>query len=87
MGALTAAAAAGDRLTTLCALRDVLAESIEDADPDKRAPLAARLSDVLAQIEAAAEPEAEDGVDEIAQRRAARRERAAKGASRSRAGS
>jgi len=67
------AAVSGDRLATLKALRDVLAVSIEAADVDKRAPLAARLTDVLGQIDAL-QPKAKAGdpVDEIAGRRAAR---------------
>ncbi len=70
--ALVDAAASGDRLKTLEALRDVLAASIMDADPDKRASLAARLTDVLAQIaELAPKEKAGDPLDEIAARRTA----------------
>lgn len=66
-------AAQGDRRKTLEALRDVLASSILEADADKRASLAARLTDVLGQIDALSPPEVKgDAVDEIAQRRLAR---------------
>ena len=70
---LTEAAASGSRLAALEALRDVLAVSISAADVDKRAPLAARLTDVLEQIEKLT-PAAKvgDPVDEIAKRRASR---------------
>lgn len=70
---LASAAASGDRLRALEALRDVLAQSIVAADPDKRAALAARLTDVLEQIEKLTPvAKAGDPVDEIAKRRAAR---------------
>lgn len=66
-------AAKGDRLATLEALRDVLASSIVQADPDKRASLAARLTDVLEQIDKLTpQAKAGDPVDEIARRRASR---------------
>lgn len=70
---LAEAAASGSRLRALEALRDVLAKSVLDADPDKRASLAARLTEVLEQIEKLT-PVAKvgDPVDEIAKRRAAR---------------
>lgn len=62
------------RLEDLCDLRELLWDSIRSADPEKRAPLAARLESVIEQIEKLA-PSAKvgDPVDEIAQRRAARR--------------
>ena len=70
---LAEAAASGSRLTALEALRDVLAASISAADVDKRAPLAARLTDVLEQIEKLTPAEkVGDPVDEIAKRRASR---------------
>lgn len=61
------------RLEDLTRLRGVLWASIEAADVDKRAPLAARLESVLEQIERLS-PSAKvgDPVDEIAKRRAAR---------------
>lgn len=61
------------RLDDLRDLRELLWESLRAADPDKRAPLAARLTDVIEQIERLS-PAAKEGdpVDEIAKRRAAR---------------
>jgi len=80
---LVDAAASGSRLATLQALRDVLAASIIAADPDKRAPLAARLTDVLEQIEKLTPTsKAGDPVDEIAKRRTARGAGSAKSSSR-----
>ena len=70
---LVDASASGSRLQALEALRDVLAVSIVEADPDKRAPLAARLTDVLEQIEKLTpQAKAGDPLDEIAARRTAR---------------
>ncbi len=71
------------RLEDLEALREVLWESISAADPEKRAPLVARLESVIEQIERLS-PAAKvgDPVDEIASRRAARGAGAAKGAGR-----
>jgi hypothetical protein len=81
---LVAAAASGSRLHALEALRDVLARSISEADPDKRAPLAARLTDVLEQLEQLApSAKAGDPVDEIARRRTSRGAGTAKSSSRS----
>jgi hypothetical protein len=80
---LIEASSSGSRLSALEALRDVLAVSIVAADPDKRAPLAARLTDVLEQIERLT-PAAKvgDPVDEIAKRRTARGAGSAKSSSR-----
>lgn len=51
-------AAAGDRLATLRALRDYLAEALDDTDSARdQAALSARLSDVLIQIDELAPPE------------------------------
>lgn len=62
-----------DRLEDLRRMREVLWESISAADPDKRAPLFARLESVIGQIEALSpQAKAGDPVDEIAKRRAAR---------------
>ena len=80
---LLTAASSGSRLRTLEALRDVLAVSITAADPDKRAPLAARLTDVLEQIERLTPAKkVGDPVDEIAKRRASRGAGSAKSSSR-----
>ena len=70
---LVDAAASGSRLSALEALRDLLAASVVATDPDKRAPLAARLTDVLEQIEKLTpQAKAGDPLDEIAARRTAR---------------
>lgn len=61
------------RLDDLNAMRELLWTSLGEADPDKRAPLFARLESVIEQIEKLS-PIAKvgDPVDEIANRRAAR---------------
>ena len=61
------------RLDDLNAMRELLWESVKQADPEKRAPLFARLESVLEQIERLS-PTAKvgDPVDEIAKRRSAR---------------
>lgn len=61
------------RLDDLKAMRELLWTSLSEADPDKRAPLFARLESVIEQIESLSPNEkAGDPVDEIANRRAAR---------------
>lgn len=62
------------RLDDLKAMRELLWESVRAADPDKRAPLFARLESVVSQIESLAPPteKAGDPVDEITRRRTAR---------------
>ena len=61
------------RLDDLKDMRELLWESVKQADPDKRAPLFARLESVIEQIDALSPNEkAGDPVDEIAKRRAAR---------------
>lgn len=61
------------RLDDLKDMRDLLWESVRQADPDKRAPLFARLESVIEQIDSLSPNEkAGDPVDEIAKRRAAR---------------
>lgn len=61
------------RLDDLKAMRELLWESLNAADPDKRAPLFARLESVISQIDAATPAvKAGDPVDEIAKRRTAR---------------
>ena len=80
---LVEAAATGSRLSALESLRDVLAVSIGEAEPDKRAPLVARMTDVLEQIERLRPAEkVGDPVDEIAKRRATRGAGSAKSSSR-----
>lgn len=61
------------RLEDLRAMRELLWESVKQADPDKRAPLFARLESVIEQIEKLSpSAKAGDPLDEIAARRAAR---------------
>lgn len=80
---LSESAAAGDRLQTLRDLRDLLARQIEACDSLRDlASLSGRLQAVLDQIAELEPKKAEgDGIDEIAQRRAARRTSTAKGSS------
>lgn len=62
-----------DRLTDLEEMRELLWASVKQADPEKRAPLFARLESVIEQIDKLAPTaKAGDPVDEIAKRRAAR---------------
>lgn len=61
------------RLDDLQAMRELIWTSLSEADPDKRAPLFARLESVIEQIEELSPNEkAGDPVDEVAKRRAAR---------------
>lgn len=63
-----------DRLSQLEALRDLLWESLSQADPDKRASLAAQYRTTLAELDVLAKDagKAGDPLDEIAARRSAR---------------
>ena len=72
---LRESASSGDRLTALRDLRDLLARSIEDCDSLRDlSSLSGRFQAVLEEISKLEGPkEVGDGVDEIAQRRAARR--------------
>lgn len=77
---LTESAESGDRLATLRDLRDLLAREVVACEsPKDLAPLSGRLQAVLAEI-AGLEPKKSegDGIDEIAQRRSARRASASK---------
>ena len=66
-------AAAFDRLAELRSLYAVTRDSIDVADPEKRAPLIARAESIAKQIADLAPPEkAGDPIDEIAARRVAR---------------
>lgn len=78
---LSESAPSGDRLAALRDLRDLLARNIETCDSLRDlAALSGRLQAVLAEIDELTPKEAEgDGIDEIAQRRAARRSGGAKG--------
>lgn len=74
----------GARVTDLEAMRELLWESVKQADPEKRAPLFARLESVIEQIEWLSPSEkAGDPVDEIARRRAARGAGSSAGSARS----
>ena len=64
--------AEGDLRESLIALRDVLAERLEEAKPAESAPLARQLADVLARI-AALPGEEKSRLDDLAARRAKRR--------------
>ena len=63
-----------DRAESLERLRDVLWESIEKADPEKRAPLAAQYRATLSELADVSKDsgKASDPLDEIAARRSAR---------------
>lgn len=84
MTSLPDSARSGDRLATLQALRDTLADQIAETDSGRdMAALSRQLTDVLKQIvDIAPEKKAGDPVDEIAARRAARRSGPAASASR-----
>lgn len=81
---LADAAASGDQLAALTALRNVIAQSIDECDSMRDlAALSRQMTDVLDRIATLA-PQAQrgDAVDEIAQRRSARRASAPAGPSR-----
>lgn len=63
-----------DRQADLERLLELLWESISSVDPDKRAPIAARIESVLQQVASleSAKPKGGDPIDEIAARRTAR---------------
>lgn len=63
----------GPYLARLTALRDLLAERLLDAGARDTSAIARQLAEVDARIDHLSAPEASDDVDEIAQRRAARR--------------
>lgn len=67
---LVTAARSGDRAATLAALRDVLAADIAACEsPRDKAPLVARLTDVLDKLAALPAPAEGTVVDEVAARR------------------
>lgn len=71
------------RLEDLTAMRELLWASLTQADPEKRAPLFARLESVIEQIERLSpKAKAGDPVDEIAKRRSARKAGTAQSSSR-----
>ena len=63
----------GPYIERLIALRELLAERLHAAGARDVAPIAKQLADVDARIEELSVPEETDGVDEITQRRLARR--------------
>lgn len=75
-----AAVTSGDRGEALAALRDLLAVSLEETPPEKRAPLAKQLVDVLGQLDTLPAKEVSPS-DDLRARRAARRADAAAAAS------
>lgn len=84
---VSAASKTGDRLRALIALRDTLARSIDNCDSLRDlGTLTARMTEVLQQIDSLTPTaKAGDPVDEVAQRRAARRSGAAKSQARAKA--
>lgn len=69
--------AAGDRSESLRALRDFLARSLSSVEPDKAAPLAKQLADVLRELDGLPQVKEANPVDDLASRRASRRSAAA----------
>ena len=67
------AAVKGDRLSTLIALRDRLAQEIETAGARDLAALSKQFTDVLEQIEQHTEGDGTSAAEQIAQRREERR--------------
>lgn len=74
---VAAAAASGDRLRTLRAMRDVLAQAMDEAPAAVVAQVAARLQSVVAEIEAVERQQPQRSVVDELRRRRAEREGAA----------
>jgi len=72
VASLSAAAASGNRRDALEALRALLAASLEDVEPDKRAPLAKQLRETMAEIDALPVNDERSQVGDLTARRAAR---------------
>lgn len=72
MPSLSGVCRGGDRREVLVALRDLIAESLEDADPGQVAALAKQLRETLAAISECGDV-AESRLDEIKAKRVARR--------------
>ena len=70
---LVKAAATGDRVKALTALRDHLAGRMLEADDRSVSAIAKQLSDVLRDLEALAPPKVKSAVDDLAKQRAKRR--------------
>jgi hypothetical protein len=75
MGDLVTAALSGDKRATLIALRDRLAEEIEQAGARDLAPLSRQLTEVLKQLDEIPDGKEVTPADDIANRRAERRKR------------
>ena len=75
MGDLVNAALSGDKRATLIALRDRLAEEIEQAGARDLAPLSRQLTDVLKQLDEMHDKKEVSAANDIANRRANRRKR------------
>lgn len=67
------AARSGDRIRTLTALRDLLAERLDAAGARDTSAIARQLADVLRELEELKIPEELDSVDEVSRKRDARR--------------
>lgn len=61
--------AAGDYRDSLEALRDHIARSLESVDPDKRAPLAKQLAEVLRELANLPAAKGRSSLDDLAARR------------------
>jgi hypothetical protein len=72
---LVEAAASGDKRATLIALRDRLAQEIEQAGARDLAPLSRQLTDVLNQLDEFPNEKEVSAADDIAKRREERRKR------------
>lgn len=75
MGDLVTAALSGDKRVTLIALRDRLAEELENAGARDVAPLSRQLMEVLKALDEAPDEKEVTPADDIASRRNARRKR------------
>jgi len=67
---VAAAAASGDKLKLLYALRDRIAGEIEDCAPTHLSPLTRRLQDIVTEIETIEERNREEGPSERRAKRA-----------------
>lgn len=74
---LASTVACGDHRASLEALRDVLAQSVEQVEPQDRAPLARQLTSVLVELRNLPVATEANPADEIKRKREARRARGA----------
>ena len=70
---VTEAAAGGSRVEALEALRDLLAESLAEAEPGQRAALAKQLRETMAELASLPDAAKRSTSDDLAARRSARR--------------